>query len=202
MPALWILGEAKSGESELAEAIFARLPGRKLYIGTLPRRPENMETIRKHAKRRPPDWGLVEITDTLAPAVDWVRAAGDPVAVLLDGWGVYATARAARWTLGANDQTPSQTDLEAFADAVFAEYNALSAACAYLVVAHVAARCPSAQEIATDPRRALVRAATVRCMSTAEEIIRHDEVDVTHEDTEYVETTTRRLIAAVGDPAN
>jgi len=53
---LWILGEAKSGKSELAEEIFHRLPGRKLYIGTLPKTPENAEQMRKHAERRPQDW--------------------------------------------------------------------------------------------------------------------------------------------------
>jgi adenosyl cobinamide kinase/adenosyl cobinamide phosphate guanylyltransferase len=35
MSVLWVLGEAKSGKSELGEAIFARLPGTKVYIGGL-----------------------------------------------------------------------------------------------------------------------------------------------------------------------
>jgi len=35
MTVLWIVGEAKSGKSELAEEIFARLPGKKFYIRNL-----------------------------------------------------------------------------------------------------------------------------------------------------------------------
>ena len=52
MGVLWILGEAKSGKSELAEEIFARLPGKNFYIGTLPRTHRWMSTIKKHADRR------------------------------------------------------------------------------------------------------------------------------------------------------
>lgn len=65
MSTLWILGEAKSGKSELAEEIFARLPGKKFYIGTLPRIPRWMDTIKKHVDKRPEDWKLIEVTDKM-----------------------------------------------------------------------------------------------------------------------------------------
>ncbi|MCD6351740.1 MAG: bifunctional adenosylcobinamide kinase/adenosylcobinamide-phosphate guanylyltransferase [Armatimonadetes bacterium] len=192
MPCLWILGEAKSGKSELAEEIFARLPGVKLYIGTLPRTPENLATIEKHAERRPDDWHLVEVSTSLTPACDWLRARAGEVCVLLDGWGVYAGARACRWLAG--HDTPIEAGLEAFADEVVAEYRRLAEAAAYLiVVAHVAARFPASDELAEDPARALVRAATYRCMSQAEEVIYHDAASVSHEDEEFVEAMAARL---------
>ena len=73
---LWILGEAKSGKSELAEAIFARLPGKKFYIGTLPRTSKNMGTIKKHVDQRPKDWELIEITDKLDVASESITRSG------------------------------------------------------------------------------------------------------------------------------
>jgi len=89
MTVLWIVGEAKSGKSELAEEIFARLPGKKFYIGTLPRTPRWMSTIKKHANRRPKSWKLIEIADEMDVATEMIKHSSkrEIVAVLLDGWG-------------------------------------------------------------------------------------------------------------------
>ncbi len=226
MATLWILGEAKSGKSELAEAIFELLPGRKLYVGTLPPTPENVPTIQKHRARRPADWALVEVEDDLRPAVEWVErakaeagpgeeqgggcrrgqsakwrqeartaAAAGQVAVLLDGWGVYAHARARRWL--AEGGGYDEGAIAAFSQEVYDDYRRLAEAADFLViVGHVAARHPTAEELRENPERALVRAATARCMAEAEEVIYHDRTDVTDRDTDFVRGMAERLKAA------
>jgi len=68
MVILWILGEAKSDKSELAEAIFFPLPGKKFYVSTLPRTDKWMKT-----KRRLKEWKLIEIEDSLNNATNIIR---------------------------------------------------------------------------------------------------------------------------------
>ncbi|MFC1718459.1 bifunctional adenosylcobinamide kinase/adenosylcobinamide-phosphate guanylyltransferase [Candidatus Poribacteria bacterium] len=138
--ALWILGEAKSGKSELAEAMFARLPGKKFYIGTLPGTSKNMGTIKKHVDQRPKNWELIEITDSLGAATKSIGWSGknEVIAALLDGWGVYVRCRASQWD---KDNMELTTTGEAhFVDAIYSEYRRLVDVCDYLViVAHVSA---------------------------------------------------------------
>lgn len=148
---LWILGEAKSGKSELAGAIFALLPGKKFYVGTLPRTPENMDTIRKHVDQRPKDRELIEITDQLDVATESIKNVETRHAVsLLDGWGVYARCRASQW--GKDNTELTMTGETRFVDEVYSEYRRLVGVCDYLViVAHVSAHPPAAFDYELDP---------------------------------------------------
>jgi adenosyl cobinamide kinase/adenosyl cobinamide phosphate guanylyltransferase len=192
MSVLWILGEAKSGKSELAESIFERLPGGKFYIGTLPRTPRWMDTIRKHAERRPKDWRLIEITDKLDVATEVIaREGGEEPAVLLDGWGVYARCRATQWS----GNTPIAADETRFVEEIYGEYCRLVDVCGYLVlVAHVSAHPPEPSDYEADPIAFLVRAATSHCIADADKVIYHDIEDVTHEDESYVRKIAEELI--------
>jgi len=188
MGVLWILGEAKSGKSELAEEIFARLPGKKFYIGTLPRTPRWMDTIRKHAERRPRDWKLIEITDRLDVATEPIGRSveGEVVATLLDGWGVYARCRASRW---------DRDDEAGFVEEIYSEYRRLVDICDHLiVVAHFSAHPPSASDYESDPITSRVRTATVRCIAEADRVIYHDVGDVSHEDESYIKRIADELI--------
>ncbi len=188
MSVLWILGEAKSGKSELAEEIFAHLPGKKFYIGTLPRTPRWMEAIRKHTERRPKDWKLIEITDRLDVATESIgRSAEDEaVATLLDGWGVYARCRASRW---------DRDDEAGFVNEIYSEYRRLVDVCDHLiVVAHVSAHPPSASDYESDPITSRVRAATARCIAEADRVIYHDVEDVSHEDESYIKRMVGELV--------
>jgi len=195
MSVLWILGEAKSGKSELGEEIFRRLPGRKLYIGTLPKTPENAEQIRKHAERRPQDWELVEITDDLSVATCAIAKLGaDGAGVLLDGFGVYVQECAQRW----EREHPGLT-LEAeapFVDASCRAFAALADRCGYLIVVdHVLADPPTAADHALGPARWRLREVVSRCRADADHVIYHDRTDVTHSDTDFVEGVAGLLIA-------
>jgi len=187
MSILWILGEAKSGKSELAEEIFARLPGSKFYIGTLPRTPQWMETIAKHAARRPKTWKLIEISNSLESAREEISYHKGPTAVLLDGWGVYARERATHWP-------GSPADEERFVKELFGEYQALCQACDHLVVvAHISAMPPTPTEYAQDRITARVRAITSRCLQEADLVIYHDREDVSHQDVDYVESVVSKM---------
>jgi len=193
MSVLWILGEAKSGKSELGEEIFHRLPGRKLYIGTLPKTPENAEQIRKHAERRPQDWKLIEITDDLSVATCAIENLGaEGAAVLLDGFGVYVQERSRRW------EHPGLT-LEAeapFVDAIYRAFAALANRCGYLVVVdHVLADPPTAADYALDPARWRLREAVTRCRADADHVIYHDRTDVTYADAGFVAEIAALLMA-------
>jgi hypothetical protein len=215
----WILGEAKSGKSELGEEIFHRLPGRKFYIGTLPRTPENTEQIRKHTERRPPDWELIEITDDLSLATRVIGCGGrDHVtttrrgaplpegalkrtAVLLDGFGVYVEQRSRAWAskhrnLTVRGEMP-------FVTGVYREYVTLVGACGYLIVVdHVTADPPTPLDYGSDAARWRLRAVVTRCLASADMVIYHDREDVTHSDVGFVERAASRLAACPGETAD
>jgi len=197
MSVLWILGEAKSGKSELAEEIFARLPGKKFYIGTLPRTSKNMDTIKKHVDQRPKDWELIEITDSSGVATKSIGQNGknEVIAALLDGWGVYARCRAFQW---GKDNTELTTTGEAhFVDEIYSEYRRLVDVCDYLViVAHVSAHPPAASDYELDRITSRVRAVTNRCIADAGKVIYHDVEDVSHKDRGYVEQIASEMIVA------
>ena len=196
MSVLWILGAAKSGKSELAEEIFPLLPGRKVYIGTLPRTPENMGTIKRHVDQRPEDWELIEITDKLDVATESIgrSSRNQVIAALLDGWGVYARCRASQW---GKDNTELTTDGETrFVDGIYSEYRRLVRICDYLIiVAHVSAHPPTASDYESDRTTSRVRAVTSRCIARADKVIYHDVEDVSHKDRGYVERIAREMIA-------
>lgn len=196
MSVLWILGEAKSGKSELGEGIFHRLPGRKLYIGTLPKTPENAEQIRKHDERRPRGWELIEITDDLSVATRVTEENGlsGEAAVLLDGFGVYVQGCARRW-----ESEHSQLTIQAeapFVEAVRAEYAALASRCAHLVVVdHISADPPAVSDYAGNPARWRLREVVTRCRAGADHVIYHDRTDVTHTDGGFVDEIAKLLAA-------
>jgi len=197
MNVLWILGEAKSGKSELAEAIFACLPGKKLYIGTLPRTPENMSTIKKHVDQRPKDWELIEITDSLGVATRSIGRGGknEVMAALLDGWGVYARCRASQWSK--NKAKLAIAHETRFVDEIYQEYRRLVGVCNYLiVVAHVSAHPPTASDYELDRTSSRVRAVTSRCIADASKVIYHDVEDVSHKDRVYVEQIAGEMVVA------
>ncbi len=195
MSVLWILGEARSGKSELAEEIFARLPGPKAYIGTLPRTPENMETICKHVERRPKDWELVEITDSLDMATEAIERMRQhkAVAVLLDGWGVYARQRAGQWE--EENADPGPRDETRFIEDIRSELRRLVSVCDHVViVAHVAAQAPTRLDHESDRVSWRVRAVTNRCMAEADHVIYHDAEEVGPEDTSRVKQIAGQMI--------
>ncbi len=197
MSVLWILGEAKSGKSELAEAIFAHLPGKKFYIGTLPRTSKNMNTIKKHVNQRPKDWELVEIADSLDVATRSIGRSGknEVIAAILDGWGVYARCKASQW---GKDNTELTTTGEAhFVDNIYSEYRRLVDVCDYLVVvAHVSAHPPADSDYELDRITSRVRAVTSRCIAEPGKVIYHDVEDVSHKDRGYVEQIADEMIVA------
>jgi len=195
MSVLWILGEAKSGKSELAEAIFAHLPGKKFYIGTLPRTSKNMDTIKKHVDQRPKNWELVEITDSLDVATKSIGRSGknEITAALLDGWGVYAKCRVFQW--GKDDTELTIADEARFVDEIYPEYRRLVDVCDYLVVvAHVSAHPPADSDYELDRITSRVRAVTSRCVAEAGKVIYHDVEDVSHKDKGYVEQIAGKMI--------
>lgn len=195
MSTLWILGEARSGKSELGEEIFHCLPGRKVYIGTLPRTPANADQIRKHEERRPRDWELVEVTDDLAVATRVIERCGpEGAAVLLDGFGVYVQECARRW----EGEHPHLTiEAEApFVDATCRAYTALASRCGYLIVVdHISANAPTPLDYVHDGMRWRVREAITRCRTGADCVIYHDRANVTHTDSGFVEGVAKLLVA-------
>ncbi len=196
MAVLWILGEAKSGKSELGEEILARLPGTKFYIGTLPRTPENMETIRKHVEQRPRDWQLLEISDELDAAVESIRRGRESgvVGTILDGSGVYVTHRAGLW--GEANASPSMADETQFVEQIYSEYGRLVSVCDYLVVVdHVSAQTPTCADYESDPVAWRLRAFTTRCIAQADKVIYHDAEDVSNEDESYVKRIAGEMLA-------
>jgi len=195
MSVLWILGEAKSGKSELAEAIFALLPGKKFYIGTLLRTPRWMSTIKKHAARRPKRWKLIEITDNMDVAAELIKQSSEheTVATLLDGWGVYLQRRALRW--GEENASINMADEELFIDQMCMEYRQLVDACHYLiVVGHISAVSPTLVDYISDPVTWRVRMVVSRCIAEADKVIYHDIEDVSHEDKGYVKQVANEMI--------
>jgi adenosyl cobinamide kinase/adenosyl cobinamide phosphate guanylyltransferase len=196
MSVLWILGEAKSGKSELAEEIFARLPGTKFYIGTLPRRPEWTEKINKHVNQRPKEWATIEIADRLYSATETIGRSGndEAVATLLDGWGVYARQKAVQWDR-ANPES-SLADEDRFVDLVYSGYSQLVQACHYLIVVdHISAEAPTSADYESDPVAWRVRAVVCRCLAAADKVIYHDREDVTHKDRAYIEQAAEEMMA-------
>jgi adenosyl cobinamide kinase/adenosyl cobinamide phosphate guanylyltransferase len=84
-----VLGGARSGKSEVAERIAARLPEPITYLATLVpgNDPETAERIEAHRARRPARWRTVEVGSQL-PAL--LRSV--PGSVLLDGLGPWVAA--------------------------------------------------------------------------------------------------------------
>jgi len=195
MSVLWILGEAKSGKSELAEEIFARLPGKKFYIGTLPRTPKWMSTIKKHAARRPKSWKLIEITDDMDVATEIIRRSGEceVVSVLLDGWGVYLRRRALRW--GEENVSATIDDEMIFVNEMYEEYRRLVDVCNYLIVVeHISAAPPTPDDYEADSATWRVRAVVSRCLAEADKVIYHDIEDVSHKDRRFVEKMANEMM--------
>lgn len=197
MAVLWILGEAKSGKSELAEEIFTRLPGRKFYIGTFPRTPEHMDAIRKHAERRPEDWELIEVTDRLDLATEVIKRSGrDRVtATLLDGWGVCVEQRALEW--GKENVDVTMADETRFIDEIYREYCRLATSCDYLIVVdHISPEAPTLADYERNRVAWRMRTVVTRCISEADKVIYHDREDVSHRDTSYVEQVAAEMISS------
>jgi len=198
MSVLWIIGEAKSGKSELAEEFFARFPGRKIYIGTLPRIPRWMDTIKKHADRRPKDWQLIEITDKLDVATEsiWQISKNEVIATLLDGWGVYVEQRALQWDK--ENMNVTMVDETRFVDEIYREYCELVSVCHYLIVVdHISAQAPTIADYELDRIAWRMRAVVSRCIAEADKVIYHDVEDVSHKDKSYVERIAGEMIACV-----
>jgi adenosyl cobinamide kinase/adenosyl cobinamide phosphate guanylyltransferase len=84
-----VLGGARSGKSEVAERIAARLPGPVTYLATLlpGDDPDLAERIEAHRARRPASWRTVEAGPQL-PAL--LRAV--PGSVLVDALGPWVAA--------------------------------------------------------------------------------------------------------------
>jgi len=199
MVVLWILGEAKSGKSELAEAIFTHLPGRKFYIGTLPRTPRWMDTIRKHEARRPKSWGLIEIADSMDVATELISRIHERevVSVLLDGWGVYLRRRAIRW--GMENANATMADEESFIDQIYMEYRRLVDVCDYLIVVeHISASSPTMTDYEADPVSWRVGMVVSKCIAEADRVIYHDIEDVSHKDERYVKRMAEEMISIAG----
>ena len=97
-----VVGGARSGKSELAERLVARLPPPVTYIATgLPSDPEIAARIAAHRDRRPPAWATVEAADLVAAVAD---AQGS---ILVDALGTWV-ARAAGFAV----------DIDGFLDAL------------------------------------------------------------------------------------
>ncbi|HZU73174.1 MAG TPA: bifunctional adenosylcobinamide kinase/adenosylcobinamide-phosphate guanylyltransferase [Acidimicrobiales bacterium] len=85
-----VLGGARSGKSEVAERLAARLGPAVTYVATATVTDEEMaERIEAHRRRRPPQWSTVESEADLAGLV---RALEGPV--LVDGLGVWLARQA------------------------------------------------------------------------------------------------------------
>jgi len=195
MSVLWIIGEAKSGKSELAEKIFTHLPGKKFYIGTLPRTPRWMETIKKHAARRPKSWKLIEIMNSMDVATKIIEESSksETVSVLLDGWGVYLERRASKW--GKENIGLTLNDEKAFVEQMYEEYRRLLSVCDYLIIVeHIKYTPPTREDYEADPITWRVRAVVSRCLAEADKIIYHDKLDVSHKDEEFVKQVANEMI--------
>jgi adenosyl cobinamide kinase/adenosyl cobinamide phosphate guanylyltransferase len=196
MSVLWILGEAKSGKSELGEGIFARLPAARFYIGTLLRTPDSMHAISRHVASRPTEWATVEVTDSLSAATHRLRGtnAGEPVAVLLDGWAVYLERSAVQW---GQDRTPdTEADELEFVERLSREFRELVSACRHLIVVdHISPYPPTKEDYRAGPVRWRMRAVVRRCIGDSGEVIYHDREDVTHEDEAYVRHIANTMTA-------
>lgn len=83
-----VLGGARSGKSEAAERLLSGLPPPRTFVGTWAADPADVdmvERVARHRRRRPADWGVVEVEDgDLAAAV-----AGLDGSVLVDGLGTW-----------------------------------------------------------------------------------------------------------------
>ena len=83
-----VLGGARSGKSEVGERLLAEMPGRRTFVGTWAvdvADADMVERVARHRRRRPQDWGVVEVTDgDLAGAV-----AGVDGSLLIDGLGTW-----------------------------------------------------------------------------------------------------------------
>lgn len=85
-----VFGAPKSGKSEHAERLVAGYGGPTLYVGTLPLNAYYSEIIRRHQRRRPPWWGLIELTGEPRADLDAFAASlGGYRNVLLDGLLFY-----------------------------------------------------------------------------------------------------------------
>ncbi len=86
-----VLGGARSGKSDLAEAWAARLPAPVTYVATGWRADADMAArIERHRARRPADWATVEAGPDLASALVGPDA---PVGtVLVDALGTWVAA--------------------------------------------------------------------------------------------------------------
>jgi len=83
-----VLGGARSGKSEVGERLLAELPGPRTFVGTWvvdAADADMVERVARHRRRRPEDWGVVEVADgDLAGAV-----AGVDGSLLIDGLGTW-----------------------------------------------------------------------------------------------------------------
>ena len=120
-----VVGPRRSGKSAFAEQLLRERFEFVTYVGTLPRQPDFLDRIRKHADRRPPRWSVVEVAGSLpavAPAVVPARSE----ALLLDGLAVLVAYRALRARGPEGHVPPSSrveflTELARFLDAVVAQ---------------------------------------------------------------------------------
>jgi adenosyl cobinamide kinase/adenosyl cobinamide phosphate guanylyltransferase len=86
---IFVLGGARSGKSEFAEAWAARLAAPVTYVATGWGTDDAMSArIERHRQRRPADWSTVEAAgDALVPALERLRGT-----VLLDALGTWLAA--------------------------------------------------------------------------------------------------------------
>ena len=157
-----------------------------------------MDAIKKHADRRPGDWGLVEVTDRLDVATEAIgRSCKDEVvATLLDGFGVYVEQRALEW--GKENMNVTMADETRFVDEIYREYCRLAGSCPYLIVVdHVSAEAPTLVDYESNRRVWRLRAVVSRCIADADKVIYHDREDVSHKDTSYVEQVAAEMIHVV-----
>lgn len=82
-----VTGIRSSGKSEYAEGLLARF-STVVYVATLPPLRIHNDTIRRHAKRRPASWRVVEVSGSVASDFLQIRA-GNERAVLFEGFPVY-----------------------------------------------------------------------------------------------------------------
>jgi adenosyl cobinamide kinase/adenosyl cobinamide phosphate guanylyltransferase len=84
-----VLGGARSGKSEIAEAIAARLPGPVTYVATSAVDPEDAEwaaRVAAHRDRRDPSWKTLEVAGELAQTLSEVGGS-----VLVDSLGTWVS---------------------------------------------------------------------------------------------------------------
>ena len=85
-----IFGPPRSGKSGFAEGLGAGLDGSSTYVGTLPNSRYYATTIAEHQARRPPAWGLIEMTYRPAADIACLDAALEEYHnILLDGPSHY-----------------------------------------------------------------------------------------------------------------